>query len=274
MPFVVGVYNPPSPRGGSRGVPPYMRQKRHSRYCPPPSAGFTPQRCIPIRQRSALPMGRCLPHRKHVRTGPPSVVQRCKPREHLIVGCAVNEESTRLGGNVRIRPGGIRGHNQGHQGGLSCRPLARSDTAVGSRAIVAKRSRATATSADLTPGRNDCQGASRSGAVELRHDPDRRRALPETRGPRLRAFRAARDRPAPRGARSSLRGRSAPAAKDSRQVCAITSTTVMTASATPPTVNSPTVRNGSGTWPPVRSARSNSRWRCAPTINSPTARDA
>ncbi len=28
------------------------------------------------------------------------------------------------------------------------------------------------------------------------------------------------------------------------------------------------------TWPPVRSACSNSRWRCAPTINSPTARDA
>ena len=58
------------------------------------------------------------------------------------------------------------------------------------------------------------------------------------------------------------------------QVCAITSTTVMTASATPPTVNSPTVRNRSGTWPPVCSACSNSRWRCAPTSHSPTARDA
>jgi hypothetical protein len=59
-----------------------------------------------------------------------------------------------------------------------------------------------------------------------------------------------------------------------RQICAITSTTVMTASATPPTVNSPTVRNRSGTWPPVRSACSNSRWRWAPTSHSPTASDA
>ena len=43
------------------------------------------------------------------------------------------------------------------------------------------------------------------------------------------------------------------------QVCAITSTMVMAASATPPTVNSPTVRNRSGTWPPVSSACSKSR---------------
>ena len=59
-----------------------------------------------------------------------------------------------------------------------------------------------------------------------------------------------------------------------RQGCAITNTTVMAASATPPMVNSATVRNRSGTWPPVRSARSSSRWRCAPTSNNPTARAA
>ena len=58
------------------------------------------------------------------------------------------------------------------------------------------------------------------------------------------------------------------------QVWAITSTTVMIASATPPKVNNPTVRNRSGAWPPVRSACSNSRWRCAPTSKSPIARDA
>ncbi len=58
------------------------------------------------------------------------------------------------------------------------------------------------------------------------------------------------------------------------QVCASTSTTVMSASATPPTVNSPTVRNCSGASPPLRSASSSSRCRRAPTSNSPTARVA
>ena len=45
----------------------------------------------------------------------------------------------------------------------------------------------------------------------------------------------------------------------------------MTASATPPTVNTPTVRKLSGACVPVRSACSRSRWRCAPTTSRPIA---
>ena len=69
-------------------------------------------------------------------------------------------------------------------------------------------------------------------------------------------------RPRPSEARSAARPRPDPALPD--QVCAITSTTVRTASATPPTVKTPTVRNASGTCAPVLSACSSSRCRCAP----------
>jgi hypothetical protein len=50
------------------------------------------------------------------------------------------------------------------------------------------------------------------------------------------------------------RGGNKGATRESRQVCVMTSTTVTTASAIPPTVNSPTVRNRSGASSPVRSA--------------------
>jgi hypothetical protein len=117
----------------------------------------------------------------------------------------------------------------------------------------------------------------------------RRRQLPQAarragRGPRWhllgRARLARRPRPLQPGGAIALERRTTTRPTHSqlglrqRQVCAITSTTVITASATPPTVNSATMRNRSGLWPPVRSADSSSRWRCAPTIASPTARDA
>ena len=57
-------------------------------------------------------------------------------------------------------------------------------------------------------------------------------------------------------------------------VWAITKMAVATASATPPAVNSPTVWKRSGMCPPVRSACSSARWRCAPVSSRPTASDA
>src|SRR5690242_2788845 len=46
---------------------------------------------------------------------------------------------------------------------------------------------------------------------------------------------------------------------------------VMRARATPPTVKTPTVRNGRGRCSPLRRACSSPRWRCAPEMRSPTA---
>ena len=83
-----------------------------------------------------------------------------------------------------------------------------------------------------------------------------------------------------RGGRHAASSRSPPsprtgtrprARSETRSSCAITSTIVSIASATPPMVNTPTVRNCRGMCPPVVSACSSSRWRRAPTSSRPMA---
>ena len=152
--------------------------------------------------------------------------------------------------------------------------------------VIRKSSRRTSAAAARSPRRR-ASNSSRSACSRSSTRGDPIDSKPERRLRQCAAMTPDPNRPRPRrltgvGSLSAVpdcrffarRLRGSRVRKTGRQICAITSTTVMTASATPPTVNSPTVRNRSGAWPPVRSACSNSRWRCAPTIDSPTARDA
>jgi hypothetical protein len=131
---------------------------------------------------------------------------------------------------------------------------------------------AAVTAGDRPPRRIAALPDAGAAAVAAAHADDAARPAASDR---LRTAAVRGRRPDARRRREGVRRRCEPdVLPAARQICAITSTTVMTASATPPAVNTPTVRKRNGTCPPARSARSNSRWRCAPTISNPTAREA